>query len=66
MPFTDKNEESVTYYLNLSLPFNSKTENFTALFGELDKTGGMTGSNLAPNYNDGVMFANGGIFILYG
>ncbi|OJJ03076.1 hypothetical protein ASPVEDRAFT_134247 [Aspergillus versicolor CBS 583.65] len=62
----DENPGSITHYLNLSSTFNTKTDNLTALFGELDKTGGMTGSNLAPNYNDGVMFANDGIFILYG
>lgn len=60
------NPESITYYLNLSSTFNTKTENLTALFGQLEKTGGIEGSNLAPDYNDGVMFANDGMFILYG
>ncbi|KAL4779669.1 hypothetical protein BJX76DRAFT_340214 [Aspergillus varians] len=59
------NNEGLVYYLNLSSSFNTETSNLTALFGSIEKAGGIAG-NLAPNYNDGVMLANDDKFYLYG
>jgi hypothetical protein len=36
------------------------------LFKEISKTGGLATNNIAPNYIDGVMFANDDELILYG
>lgn len=53
------------YTFNLGQPFNQST-NLTGLFGTLSKTGGLADNNIAPDYIDGVMFANDGELITYG
>ncbi|KAL1967301.1 hypothetical protein VTN77DRAFT_3347 [Rasamsonia byssochlamydoides] len=53
------------YNLSLSVPFDKQT-NLTGLFNAMSKNDGLLNSNIAPNYNDGVMFANDDEFILYG
>ncbi|KAL4914002.1 hypothetical protein BDW62DRAFT_191437 [Aspergillus aurantiobrunneus] len=65
MPRNDDNSEGLVYYLNLSSSFNSQTTNFYDLLGNFSKAGGIAG-NLAPTYEDGVMFANDNQFYLYG
>jgi hypothetical protein len=59
------NVKGLVYSLNLGQPFGPTT-NLTALFKGTSKTGGLASNNLAPNYIDGVMFANDDEFILYG
>ncbi|KAL2862472.1 uncharacterized protein BJX67DRAFT_366303 [Aspergillus lucknowensis] len=63
-PESTNNNEGSLYYLNLSSSFNTATTNLTSLFGTIPKLGG--NSNLAPTYQDGVMFANDYKFYLYG
>ncbi|KAI9375114.1 hypothetical protein BJX61DRAFT_540139 [Aspergillus egyptiacus] len=65
MPNDDGNPEGILYTFDLSSSFNTKTSNLTSLFGEIEKAGGAA-NNLAPNYEDGVMFANDHKLYLYG
>ncbi|KAL3473693.1 hypothetical protein BJX99DRAFT_272108 [Aspergillus californicus] len=58
------NRDGLVYYLDLSSSFNATT-NLTSLFGTMEKAGGISG-NIAPTYQDGVMFANDYGFYLYG
>lgn len=57
--------EEVLYHLSLRQSFD-QTTNQTALFQKTPKTGGLASNNIAPNYIDGVMFANDYELILYG
>ncbi|PGH21438.1 hypothetical protein AJ80_03229 [Polytolypa hystricis UAMH7299] len=57
--------ESDVFTLSLSRPWDKNT-NQTALFGKISKTGGTAANNIAPNYKDGVMFANNHEFYVYG
>lgn len=59
------NPGGIMYNLSLSIPFDKQT-NLTGLFKAMPKNGGPLRNNIAPNYNDGVMFANDNEFILYG
>ncbi|PLB46355.1 hypothetical protein P170DRAFT_438177 [Aspergillus steynii IBT 23096] len=62
---SDDNQEGKLYYLNLSSTFDTSSDNLTALFGSIPKAGAAA-NNLAPNYRDGVMFANDDQLYLYG
>lgn len=53
------------YYLNFSSTFNTQTSNITELFSSFDKAGGVAG-NIAPTYDDGVLFHNDDKLFLYG
>jgi hypothetical protein len=53
------------YNLSLDIPFNKHT-NLTGLLKAMPKNDGSSSSNIAPNYEDGVMFANDDQFLLYG
>jgi hypothetical protein len=53
------------YALNLGQRFGPTT-NLTALFKTIPKIGGTVTKSIAPDYIDGVMFANGYELILYG
>ncbi|KAL2787655.1 hypothetical protein BJX66DRAFT_340967 [Aspergillus keveii] len=64
-PDSNNNNEGLLYYLHLNETFNTATSNLTALFGSIPKAGGIA-NNLAPTYQDGVMFANDNKFWLYG
>ncbi|KAL2823247.1 hypothetical protein BDW59DRAFT_148895 [Aspergillus cavernicola] len=59
------NVDGLLYYLNLSSSFDTATTNLTSLFGSMQKAGGAA-NNIAPTYQDGVMFANDNMFYLYG
>lgn len=63
-PQSDGNPSGVMYNLSLSIPFDERT-NLTGLFNAMPKNSGSLRS-IAPNYNDGAMFANDNEFILYG
>lgn len=53
------------YYLNFSSAFNTQTTNLGSLFTARSKVTG-TGSNIAPPYTDGMMFANKFDIYFYG
>lgn len=59
------NVHGLLYTLNLGLPFDNTT-NQTGLLRSMEKAGSSASNNIAPNYKDGVMFANDDEFILYG
>ncbi|RWQ98209.1 hypothetical protein C8Q69DRAFT_458087 [Paecilomyces variotii] len=61
----DGNVHGLLYTLNLGLPFDNTT-NQTGLLQSMEKAGSSASNNIAPNYKDGVMFANDDEFILYG
>ncbi|KAJ6169578.1 hypothetical protein N7497_002421 [Penicillium chrysogenum] len=55
--------EATIYYLNLTNPFNTKSD-FMKLLSNMSVAGGS--ASIAPNYVDGTMFANDNEFYLYG
>ena len=55
--------EATIYYLNLTNPFNTKSD-FMMLLSNMSVAGGS--ASIAPNYVDGTMFANDNEFYLYG
>jgi hypothetical protein len=55
--------EATIYYLNLTNPFNTKSD-FMNLLSNMSVAGGS--ASIAPNYVDGTMFANDNEFYLYG
>ncbi|KAK0637168.1 hypothetical protein B0T17DRAFT_613795 [Bombardia bombarda] len=62
----DQNPLGIIYTLNLSTPFKTN-QNFTALLGTVSKgINGGAATNVAPNYIDGALLANGEEFFLYG
>ncbi|KAL4985617.1 hypothetical protein BDW68DRAFT_164778 [Aspergillus falconensis] len=62
---SNNNANGLLYTLDLSSSFNTETDNLTELFDTTAKAGGVAG-NIAPTYQDGVMFANDNMFYLYG
>ncbi|KAI0441764.1 hypothetical protein F4803DRAFT_576167 [Xylaria telfairii] len=65
-PSLDGNPLGLTYTLNFSIPFDSKT-NFSSILDTISlATGGQATNNLKPNYYDGAMLANDHEFALYG
>lgn len=56
--------EGTIYYLNLSTPFNTSSDFMTVL--KNTSVAGGAANNIAPNYVDGMMFANDDEFYLYG
>ncbi|KAJ6179241.1 hypothetical protein N7519_009702 [Penicillium mononematosum] len=60
---SDNNLEATIYYLNLTNPFNTKSD-FMNVLNNMSVAGGST--SIAPNYVDGTMFANDNEFYLYG
>ncbi|KAI9840369.1 MAG: hypothetical protein M1837_001670 [Sclerophora amabilis] len=55
---------SILYTINFTQPFNT-SQNATEILRPMEKTAGAA-NNVAPNYFDGMMFANDHEFFLYG
>ncbi|KAF7506675.1 hypothetical protein GJ744_011504 [Endocarpon pusillum] len=67
VPVADEDGTGRMFTLNLSYAFNTSTFNeTTSLLQPLSKTSGTAGNNIAPDYEDGALFANEGEFYLYG
>lgn len=64
-PQNDGNNEGLIYSLQLGQAFDTSKDNLTALFKSMQKAAGAA-NNIAPNMDDGVMFANDYKFYLYG
>ena len=64
-PFDDGNPQGYMYLLNFSDPFTIGQTNVSGLFTRMQKAGGAA-NNIAPNYIDGMMFANNDELYLYG
>lgn len=53
------------YSLSLRQSFDQQTST-TALLQSMEKSNGVLATNLNPNFEDGIMFANDNELILYG
>lgn len=59
------NGEGLIYTIHLGQAFDTSKDNLTALFNTVEKANGLV-NNIAPNMEDGAMFANDYKLYLYG